>query len=443
MPSKYGKEFAVPKEFPSVLKAFTREVLRAQPDNIYEFGSQYFTELLDQAQAAQDAANSGVRRLSPEELTDLLTTMFHEADADGSGALDANEFKTVLKMADLGLSDRETKMVMAEADFNDDGEVSYQEFIPLAIDLVMSMYAKMEAQERKLQEEEDAREEAKNYLLHGMTKEQVEGVMMEIFHKSDADGSGALSLTEFQKCCKDADIGLTRREINILMHQCDVDGDGNITYEEFVPLCFEMLTEILKSELLQEKRTPSELEEFLIAIWGEADQAQGGLNAVALKQVLVNADFGLNRLQLHSILAEGEFDEMGFCDYVKLAPIAAELIYRMLDPDAQMERYNAIDAVMSGGMDFDIIKGYGEADLSNLLMQEFGAADVEGVGLLAENQVISVLSTSALGLNRQEVGALMSACELDPGSGKVIYASLASYAYYILQYLAQSSAAYA
>ena len=31
MPSKYGKQYAVPKEFPSVLKSFTREVLRAQP----------------------------------------------------------------------------------------------------------------------------------------------------------------------------------------------------------------------------------------------------------------------------------------------------------------------------------------------------------------------------------------------------------------------------
>jgi hypothetical protein len=93
MPTKYGKTFAVPKEFPSVLKAFTREVLRAQPDDIYEFGSQYFTELLAQAEAAQAAQDSGIRRLSPEELEQLLAGMFHEADADGSGALSLKEFK--------------------------------------------------------------------------------------------------------------------------------------------------------------------------------------------------------------------------------------------------------------------------------------------------------------------------------------------------------------
>merc|ERR1711988_1455530 len=83
----------------------------------------------------------------------------------------------------------------------------------------------------------------------------------------DIDGSGALSLTEFRNCCRDADIGLTRKEINVLMHQCDMDGDGNISYEEFVPLCFEMLTEILKDELLENKRTPSELEARMPCQW--------------------------------------------------------------------------------------------------------------------------------------------------------------------------------
>ena len=90
--------------------------------------------------------------------------------------------------------------------------------------------------------------------------------MMEIFQKSDADGSGALSLPEFQKCCRDADIGLTKKEVQFLMVSCDQDGDGSISYEEFVPLCFEMLTEILKDEMLQERRTPSQLETFLISV---------------------------------------------------------------------------------------------------------------------------------------------------------------------------------
>ena len=76
-------------------------------------------------------------------------------------------------MCDLGLSDKEARRVMGEADFNEDGEISYEEFIPLAVELVGSMYAKMEAEYARQHDEDEAREEAHNYLLHGMTKQQV------------------------------------------------------------------------------------------------------------------------------------------------------------------------------------------------------------------------------------------------------------------------------
>jgi Ca2+-binding EF-hand superfamily protein len=344
-------------------------------------------------------------------------------------------------MADLGLSDREVKRVMAEADFNDDGEISYAEFIPLAVDLVQSMYAKMEAEAAKAAEEEEAREEAKNYLLHGMSKEEVESVMMEIFHKSDADGSGALSLSEFQKCCKDADIGLTRKEINILMHQCDMDGDGNISYEEFVPLCFEMLTEILKDELLQEKRSPSELEVFLVQRFSEVDaEGLGRMSPLMLKDVIRGADLGLTRLQIHSILAEAEYDEEGMADYIKFAPKASELIYRMLDVDMQIERAEAVQGLIATGSDFDTVHGLGQPEVENVLLQEFAAADASGSGVLPMSAMKSVLQGSSLQLSANEVSALLSACDVEEGSTNCVYPMLASYAFYILQYIAQSAA---
>tara|TARA_B110000046_G_scaffold75025_1_gene83094 strand:+ start:276 stop:473 length:198 start_codon:yes stop_codon:yes gene_type:complete len=65
--------------------------------------------------------------------------------------------------------------------------------------------------------------------------------MADIFKRADADGSGALSLQEFRKCLKDADIGLTKKEINILMAECDVDQDGTISYDEFIPVAFDIL----------------------------------------------------------------------------------------------------------------------------------------------------------------------------------------------------------
>ena len=42
MASKYLQKYPVPQGFPDVLHDFAREVLRDQPENIYEFGFLYF-----------------------------------------------------------------------------------------------------------------------------------------------------------------------------------------------------------------------------------------------------------------------------------------------------------------------------------------------------------------------------------------------------------------
>ena len=42
MASKYLQKYPVPEEFPDLLHDFAREVLRDQPENIYEYGALYF-----------------------------------------------------------------------------------------------------------------------------------------------------------------------------------------------------------------------------------------------------------------------------------------------------------------------------------------------------------------------------------------------------------------
>lgn len=78
----------------------------------------------------------------------------------------------MLKNANLGLSDKDAKLLYAEADMDENGEVTYQEFIPLAVDLVQSMYARMEAADAAADEEEEARDLAAEQ-LHGMGREEV------------------------------------------------------------------------------------------------------------------------------------------------------------------------------------------------------------------------------------------------------------------------------
>ena len=56
MASKYLQKFPIPNEFPDLLHDFAKEVLRDQPDNIYEYGAAYF-------KAKEDVSKTSVQLL--------------------------------------------------------------------------------------------------------------------------------------------------------------------------------------------------------------------------------------------------------------------------------------------------------------------------------------------------------------------------------------------
>ena len=105
MSERYQRTFAIPEEFPALLKDFTREILRTQPDNLYEYGARYFSELVDaraaaeaEAAEAEAAGEEGdgerdVLMMDDNELQEYVQELFMEADTDNSGTLDHKELK--------------------------------------------------------------------------------------------------------------------------------------------------------------------------------------------------------------------------------------------------------------------------------------------------------------------------------------------------------------
>lgn len=462
MVSKYSKEFEVPKDFPSVLKAFSREVLRNQPENIYEFGAEYFATLLSEA-AAQEAGTGGTaqERLTPEQLEGLLKDLFKEADTDQSGALSMKEFKEVIRLANLGLSDREVGRLLAEADVNQDGEIDYEEFVPIAVDLVQGLYARMESAAEDEVAAVQAQQEAE-LLIRGMDKAELQKIMMDVFNKADADGSGQLSLAEFQTCIKEADLGLTRREINVLMTQVDVDGSGYVEYSEFAPLCFEILTKILREELVDALRPPTELEAGLYALFSEHDAEKGGVLPLAtLRDLVKTADLGLTRLQIHTVLAEAEENADGLVSYATFAHRASSVIYKLLDPKMMKERKAALAGAAAATVNGAPLAppspppevpapppsrspfsrrppsaGLSEDELAQQLMAAFVERDSVGAGTLPVAELRGALSSwqTGSGGSEKDLVALMSAVEVDQFNN-VEYAPLAAYAFRILSHM--------
>jgi len=74
-----------------------------------------------------------------------LTEMFQHADTDGSGELSYTEFANAFKTLSYGLTDNDIKTLIALADDNNDGKITWEEFIPVAIDAIKTFFARNKA----------------------------------------------------------------------------------------------------------------------------------------------------------------------------------------------------------------------------------------------------------------------------------------------------------
>merc|ERR1711981_351516 len=74
--------------------------------------------------------------MARDELTEIVAHIFERMDGDGSGTLSKQEFVTALTSMELGLTRREVNTIMFQIDQDQDGNISYREFVPFAFDLL-------------------------------------------------------------------------------------------------------------------------------------------------------------------------------------------------------------------------------------------------------------------------------------------------------------------
>lgn len=270
-----------------------------------------------------------VRPRPPRHLRAEIEKMFKDADADGNGHLDRTEFKTIFTgLKDtLRLSNKDIKKIMAEADENDDGLIAYEEFVPIAMDVIESIYNQMEIVDGEWREATMAEEQADNF-LRGQTEEELLAILKDVFMKADSDGNGWLDRSEFKKCIQDCELGFTRKEINVLMSEVDLDGDGHVTYEEFAPMCYNMLVTMVSKDLLTDPPAEQQdLKDQLFAMFDQSSDKKGKINHAKAMEYIMGADLGLNRIHAASCLNEVEQDKHGLMAIEDAAEKAALAVF--------------------------------------------------------------------------------------------------------------------
>lgn len=143
--------FRVHPELRAMLSSFLASLLEQKPPDILEYASDFFTDPLLAKKLGYEGytrpvtptgglssrLNSSDASFAPEQpkaavtgegvydLEVMLVGLFKEADQDGNGYLDRQEFERLMQTSELNLSSQEVRFLLAEADENMDGQISY------------------------------------------------------------------------------------------------------------------------------------------------------------------------------------------------------------------------------------------------------------------------------------------------------------------------------
>lgn len=435
--------FPVPAALPEVLKDFVREILKDQGrrwtrDEIMHFGAAYFAEQASSVQGADSGAGAG---MTDDQLVEMLTKLFLKGDVDGNGVLDAKEFKKLLNESDLGLSQKEIKILYTQADLNEDGAVEYREFIPACVQLIGVLKAKASAEQAAISKEIEAREIA-DYYIRGMSAQEVEAMMGVAFQMADKDGNGFLDQKEFQAFLKDMPLNLTKKEVNAAMLSYDANQDGKISFQEFVPIFHAVMHDVYTRDILSAMTEPDAITSHLLACCTKYDpQNTGFLPVQKVSRAFREADLGLTKFQIVSLCSSAPQGGKGvdYRTWIQETATAAISALIQVDEKVQYQRAAAWKQVTETEAIAEMVLGIPRDEFCKTVGSAFQAADKDKSGTLDPREFDECLRNCGVALNDDQIKILAAAADVDQ-DGMIQYGEFQEVAFLLIHQSLQEAA---
>eukprot|EP01135_Chromosphaera_perkinsii_P003983 Nk52_evm26s265 gene=Nk52_evmTU26s265 len=226
-------------------------------------------EELRKAALSNRAKNISIKAedFDPNSLERMMFDLFLSADKDGNGTLDKREFQMFFQSAslDLRLNDQDIEYLYKEMDTNQDGVISYEEFVPFISEVLKNMYStkpesindwsqifshstgttvfyNKRTGEMKVEEPEGFKP------ILGTNAAAIEHVVMDVFKKADRDKDGFIGKEDFYTMAKSKTLRLkaSESELELIRLKYDANGDSMLSYKEFFPLCVKLLMRIYR-----------------------------------------------------------------------------------------------------------------------------------------------------------------------------------------------------
>ena len=203
--------------------------------------------------------------------------------------------------------------MIQEADENENGVVEFDEFVPLAVDMIQSFRAlnraKIVCSQRDLMFEEEV-----NAKMETFDFEALSGICMSKLREHDPKQYGVMRVTEFKRCLSQVAYAaeLSESSISMIVHKLPSDNFGRLLYNGLKEVMEKVKFIELKNELIHENASP--MQEALFLACRKAEMAQlaleggdsagtlGILTDSILTNILANCGENLTRLQICVLL---------------------------------------------------------------------------------------------------------------------------------------------
>lgn len=236
--TRYQPRHQLPPNFSAILKEYTREILRDQPENILAWSAQYFKKLAletDPMLAQQPPPEHylpAVENPEAEVVSLKIAKVFAQMDDKDTGRLYVRLVKRALLEA-FGLS-RPQSIYILSSDYVQLGDDSTMEYRRFARDCVNAV---MYFQETNYNFAPPQTLKA----VHGLSATELSQELIRIYRAADPEGLGRLRPAEFRSALMKAPLQLTRRDIAVLCAEAEQTSDGFVDYKTEVGKAFDLL----------------------------------------------------------------------------------------------------------------------------------------------------------------------------------------------------------
>jgi Ca2+-binding EF-hand superfamily protein len=157
---------------------------------------------------------------------------FSDADKDGSGYLDPQEFQALCWKLHGSISPEEIAASFSRIDTSGDGRVSFDEFhLWWASDECMSLRQRLNAS-AGIDDTWDTSDLEARMMEKRRGMDEVR--LRRQFERVDEDGSGIVEYPEFRRLCRTLAAHLSEEEVAATFAAIDVDGSGGCSFPPLV-----------------------------------------------------------------------------------------------------------------------------------------------------------------------------------------------------------------